>query len=276
MILRVRRVAPLHHHLDDRRRVDARALVREGVESELAGDTSNPACACAAVGQARDAAVQERLIRDGRAGLRAAEEGLFGGRVLGEDIRHERVVFGVDDRDRLVQPGDGNDGEQRAEDLVGHEGVVELDVLHDRRRDEPVCLVRLPTEHNRALRPVQHRLHPRELRRAPEAPVRVRLGGSVGVELVVLDRERVEQLRLELLGDEDVVGRDADLARVAGLAPEQAARGELQVARGVDVDGVLPAELEGYGGEVLRGCGGDDAAYASRAGVEDCRQGVLA
>lgn len=65
----------------------------------------------------------------------------------------------------------------------------------------------------------------------------------------------------------NVVPRDADLARIPRLSPQQLAQRQRQVA-GCIVDVVFVAELECYGQEVLR-C--DDTAYAAAVNVVSVR-----
>ena len=70
-------------------------------------------------------------------------------------------------------------------------------------------------------------------------------------------------------GDEHVLGREADLARVGEAAPEEPARGQSDVDAGVHDHGVLASELERDGCQVLRCGGGDDAGNASVADVHN-------
>lgn len=59
-----------------------------------------------------------------------------------------------------------------------------------------------------------------------------------------LDSESFYELVLEVAGDEEIVGCDAHLAGVSALAPEKAARSELDIAARVDVDRVLSSQLK--------------------------------
>lgn len=99
--------------------------------------------------------------------------------------------------------------------------------------------------------------------------------------LSAIREERLDSCLVELdelvedrLGDNRIVGRDADLAGVLRFSPGDAADGDFEVVRRdlvVDDDGAFGAELERAGRNVLGGGFGYDASDALVAGVEDCR-----
>ena len=65
------------------------------------------------------------------------------------------------------------------------------------------------------------------------------------------------------------------LSGVHDLAPEDALGGDAEVGVGGDVDGALPAELEGDGGEVLGGSRVDDPAHRRAPRVQDVVEPLL-
>ena len=68
-------------------------------------------------------------------GRRVAHEASPGRGVGGEDVEREWLVTAVDDLDGLVDVGHLDEGQHRAEDLVGHHRVVERHPVEHRRRE---------------------------------------------------------------------------------------------------------------------------------------------
>ena len=65
--------------------------------------------------------------------------------VLGEYVESEGLLPLVDEVDGLVGAVHGDEGEERPEDLLLHDGVGRVDVAQHRDGDEQVRLVVLPT-----------------------------------------------------------------------------------------------------------------------------------
>ena len=72
-----------------------------------------------------------------------------------------------------------------------------------------------------------------------------------------------------------LVRTPSHLSGVHDLAPEDALGGDAEVGVGGDVDGALPAELEGDGGEVLGGGRVDDPAHRRTPRVQNVVEPLL-
>ena len=88
--------------------VGAHSALSEAAESHFAGGKVNDRIV--------DASAAESAERHDSAG---------GASVLGEEIKRQRVLHGVDLSDRLIQSIKGYDGEKRTEDFFLHNGIIE-------------------------------------------------------------------------------------------------------------------------------------------------------
>ena len=98
--------------------------------------------------------------------------------------------------------------------------------------------------------------------------VRARLR-VVAVKIADRCRQALDQALLDPLVNQEVVGRDAALARVQELAPADAASRDVEVHLAIDDAGTLAAELERYRREMLSSCRHHHAGDTAAPGEED-------
>lgn len=172
--------------------------------------------------------------------------------------------------DGLVQGVDRVDGEDGPERLLGHHRVVDRVDQHGGGLDEELGLVHLPAHDDLAVGVVQHRLQTQEVALVDDA-AQVGAGlGAVGERLLVGVLQLLDEGGDEGLVDQHIVVRQADLAGVQGLAPEQPLRRLRKVANVLGDDGGVPAaELEDHRGQRLGRLLGDDGADLRTTREED-------
>ena len=171
----------------------------------------------------------------------------------GEEVEGQGFVPAVDNVDGLLSRVDCDDGQDGAEYLVLHQGIVQLDLSDDRGSHKLLLSRALPADDDLPLGGVEEGLEP-GLVAVRHDPAVVRGGGRVGVELLHDLLQQGQNLVLDRLGAEHVVRGHTDLAAVVELPPAESLYGVLQVARPVDVGRGLPAQLQGAGGQVLVSC----------------------
>ena len=241
----------------------------EDVEGSLAAVCALPRGADAAKGERGDGGVEEAVVHGGAAGARLAEDLLHLPLVAKGVGAEGRVVRLVGQPDGLVEVGDGQDGQQRAEALVGDQAVVDVADLDDGGLDEEVALVHGAADDDVAAARVEHLLEALELPLVDDAAV---VGGparAVRIELGEGLLDLADKGLHHVAVDEGAVLADANLAGVERLGPQQAARGQPGVGVLGDDGRVPAAQLEGQrrerGGRLLR----DDARDGLGARVED-------
>src|SRR5215203_5283045 len=117
-------------------RLDEHALpMTEDVEARLAVIGAHAAGADTAERQVGDGDVHHRGVHADTSRARLVENALLRGLRLGEDVQRERPIPFVHEPDRLVDVGNRQDGEDRPEDLLRHDGGAGRDVAQDCRRD---------------------------------------------------------------------------------------------------------------------------------------------
>lgn len=118
-----------------------------------------------------------------------------------------------------------------------------------------------------------------------DSRIGIRRLGTVRIKLFIHCLEFLDECVLAFLGDKHIVGRDACLARVDRLAPEDAASSEFEVCLGINDDGAFTSELvgvstceshsntdahlESHGGQMLGCSSGYNASDIPSASVED-------
>lgn len=118
-----------------------------------------------------------------------------------------------------------------------HDGICGCDVSNDRGRDEPLLLVAVAADDHFAGGAVDERLQTLKVALVDDSAEVGRLDGLVAEPFAQNTLGGADERLLHLLGAQQVVGRNARLAHVDQLAPDDALGGDLDVARTVQVDG---------------------------------------
>lgn len=121
-------------------------LVGERVETGLPVVLPHPARPHAPEGQPLRHNLRDDLIHSHAPRRRALQDQLPVLAVLREDVQRQRLLPGVDEVDGLLDALHGDDGEDRAEDLLLHDGAVGVDVGEDGGGDEAVLGVGLAAD----------------------------------------------------------------------------------------------------------------------------------
>ena len=197
--------------------------------------------------------MHDHVVEAHPTGTGALQELLLGCPLAGKEI--ERQGFGplVDQGDGAPQVGNREHGQQRPEQLLLHQGVVEA--LHgDQGGGDPAPAdIALATPED--LPPLAGALQqPRQALELAVVHDRGQVGGVQG-SAAEAGCEPLLHLADQGLADpllhQQVVGRDAGLSGVEGLAPHQAPRRHRQVGVSQHHGWAFPPQLQGHGGEVL-------------------------
>jgi energy-converting hydrogenase A subunit M len=176
-----------------------------------------------------------------------------------EGIQAQRgALNAVGEVNSLIQVLNGQDGNERTEALLCAQRILNRVNLNNGGLDEELLLVHGTTKQDLALGVIEHRLQALEVSLVDNARVIGRVLSTLGVELCICLLEFLDNSRHNLLINEQVVLRCANLARVQDLAPKHAARNQSRVGILSDDSRVDTAQLENNGGQVRGGGLGDD------------------
>lgn len=143
--------------------------------------------------------------------------------VVTVDIQCQGLVVPVDILDPLVEGIDYPDGQDGSKDLGLHQGVVQLDVKNDRRRDVEVVLLGVTSDHNLATGCVQESLKAVEMVLVDDSAVGLRCLGGCAVEFLDGELHLLDQFLFDPAFDDEVVRRDTGLSGVEELSKGQTA-----------------------------------------------------
>ena len=99
--------------------------MRKGQESSFSVIRSHSAFTEPAEAHFTGGKVNDRIVDASAAESAERHDSAGGASVLGEEIKRQRVLHGVDLSDRLIQSIKGYDGEKRTEDFFLHNGIIE-------------------------------------------------------------------------------------------------------------------------------------------------------
>ena len=194
-----------------------------------------------------------------------------------EQIEGQRFRAPVDQLDRLLQILHHEHGQQRTEELLLHQRI--LRPLHpDQARRDP-AFARFAGAAVQQLAPL-----PGPFQQTAQAVVLglVHDAAQIGRAQRIRPEAFVDagaQQGQQPVGDrtlhQQVVRSDAGLARIEGLAPNQAAGGHRQVGIRQHHRRALAAQFEGHGGEVLGRGGHHQPAHPFAASEEDVIEPLL-
>jgi hypothetical protein len=121
--------------------VEDAACVGEGLEAPPAVVLARPGVADAPERELGNQRVNRAVVDDGIGGLGRAEDLLSDVVVLGEDVETEGVRVGLDPLDDRLHRIDLEDGQDRSEHLIAHDGRVPRDIDQHGRSDVQVIEV---------------------------------------------------------------------------------------------------------------------------------------
>jgi len=164
--------------------------------------------------------------------------------ILGEAVESEGLVAGVDEVDGVVVILDGEDGEEGSEDFIGHQWVVELDIVEDRGGDVAFLFDGLTTTDDLAT--VQETLEALEVTVVDDAGVVRGVLGFFAVETDDGFLHLVDELGLDRFVGEDVVDGDAGLSTVDELTPHDTAGSNGNIGTAVNIGRGLATEFKSH------------------------------
>ena len=191
--------------------------------------------------------------------------------VFREDVQNQRMVIIIDVGNSFINILDRNDRQNGTKNLsaaklsktswieihwmslLAHEWIVERDVLHSRRCNEFGRLIVLTAKHDLALSIVQKTFDTFEGLRGDKPWTdswgwyRIReelvptgraceLHDHIQKTLNIRCLERADKLVLKILGNQYIVGGDANLASVSNFTPKNSLRSGFKITVGVDED----------------------------------------
>ena len=192
----------------------------------------------------------------------------FAARLFGSEVvKRQRFFSVVDQRHGFADVVEGEHRQDRTEDLLLHHGRAGVDLREQRRLDIAVGGVGAAPDKDFPLREIT--------RYAPESPV-VDQPTVVGALLRVVAVKPMQgagegsgELVLQRSVDQQVVGCDAGLPGVEGLAPGDAARRDLDVGASVHDRGAFAAQFQHDGREVAGRGGHHDPSQRGASREED-------
>ena len=167
-----------------------------------------------------------------------------------EIIQRQRLFALGDKMHRLVNIIEGDHRQHGPEDLLLHDRRRRVDVCQQRRFD-----IQLPAPHAAACDNVavihvcRYAVERPLVHHAYEMAVLTRV---VAVHATHLAPESLGETLPKRTVDHQVIGRNACLSRIEGLAPHNAPRRQLHVGAAVDDAGALAPEFQHHGRKILR------------------------
>ena len=241
--------------------------VRERLEAPLAVVASHAAVADASEGELGNDHVHDDVVDAGVARARPVDDLVLRRLVVREQVERERLGTVRHELDRRVHARDGEHRQDGPEDLILHDRRLGRHAPEDRRRD--VSLLGLGLAPADDLAVVEQLRQPLKVAVVDDPAVVRADSGVVAVEGGHRRPQVREELELDRLVHQHVVGCHAGLAGVAEPAPGDPPGGDLERCVAVDQARRLAAELEDDGGEVLGGLLEHDLADAAAAREED-------